>query len=109
MEQVEGGRSVVVAVQPRLLADVLAQALRGNGAVIDVEVSDSAWGSRRHFNVAVVTGALRPGLSADTVIQLPAAGDDQGGLVTSADRTEPARIPDLAALVETVTRYICLL
>lgn len=98
-------RRVAIAVRPRLLADALVRALDGVDGDIVITL-DPPPGSASHFDAAVVMGMLPAGLSADTVIRLPATGDSGPGSITTLRGTESAPLADLPALLETLNHYL---
>lgn len=104
METSVVGRRVLIAVQPRLLSDVLGRAVVDAGADLVVEVS--APGAQVHADVAVVMGDLPAHVEAATVIRLPATEDSQTGSVTTACGTEPAALADLATLLQTLNHFL---
>ena len=103
MEALAIGPRVIIAVQPRLLADTLRRAVINAGAdvVIDVDAQ-----TKVHADVAVVMGETPAHIDADTVIRLPATEDSQTGSITTAKGTEPAALADLAALLQTLNHFL---
>ena len=92
-------RSVLIAVEPYLLATVLARLLEPFQAV---EVK----GPRRRlaldrYDVAIVTGGLPPGIRAGVLIGLPEDGGQQG-TVTADSVTATVAIEG----VETIVRLM---
>lgn len=99
----ETTRRLLIAVEPRLLADALARALGGDYEVL---VADPAtWrtdpATAGHFDAAIVTDPqLPPATSVDRVLALaaPSPSPDVGVLRTvTGDR--PVDVGGLAALV----------
>ena len=96
-------KRLLIAVEPRLLADTLARALGGD---YDVLVADTAtWhadlATEQHFDAAIVTGEPLPaGVSVDRVLVLaaPSPSPEVGVLRTAAGERTVA-IGGLAALV----------
>lgn len=77
-----GSRQVVVAVEPRLLADSLSHALGDNIAqIVRIDPGDSP--PSEHADVALVTGDRSPQIEADLVIQLPEDPDDDAVVSTA--------------------------
>lgn len=98
-------RRIAILVEPRLLAETLLLALRRRDVEVVIEL-DVPPGDQRVFDVAVVTDGVPPGTAADVVIRLPRANAGDAGSVTTAEGTEPAALGDLAALLETLDRYL---
>jgi hypothetical protein len=72
---------VLVAVEPRLLGDVLAQVLSSAGDVVVVAEPEATIDLVGDFDAAVVTIDLPADVHADVVIHLP---DDFGNVGTGA-------------------------
>jgi hypothetical protein len=105
MEAPAVDRRVIIAVQPRLLADTLARALGLDD--VDVVIGlEPATPGEADFDLAVVMGDLPPGVHADIVIQLPSDEGSAAGSVTTSEGTQPALFADLAAVLETLNHYL---
>lgn len=100
-------RRVVIAVEPRLLADTLVRALERPDVHIVVTL-DSApdEAAVQPFDVAVVTDDLPAGVSADVVLRLSGTADMTDGSVTTVDGTQPAALGDLTGLLQTLNRFL---
>ena len=100
-------RRVVIAVEPRLLADTLVRALERPDVHIVVTLDpapDEA--AVQPFDVAVVTDDLPAGVRADVVLRLSGTADMTDGSVTTVDGTQPAALGDLTGLLQTLNRFL---
>ena len=97
--RVLGRRRVVVAVEPRLLADALARALERTDVdvVIHLDSRDVHVGTAE-FDLALVSGDTLPdGVGADVVVYLPDGVTGDAVVQRQGDR-RTARVGGLAAL-----------
>ena len=100
-------RRVVVAVEPRLLADALVRALqRADANLMAILDSDAERGGAGPFDVAVIMDELPAGVSAHVVVRLAGVADMTEGSVTTPQGTQPAPVSDFAGLLETLNRLL---
>ena len=90
---------VVIAVQPRLLADTLRRRLASSEFDV-VIVLDSSHAITA--DVAIIMGELPAGVTADVVVRL--LSDDDSRPMPSG--TEVTAVSDLAVLVETIHQLL---
>lgn len=98
----EPAQRLMIAVEPRLFADALARALRRDYEVVIADMS--TWSSppaeHTHFDVAVVSDRLPPGVSVDRVLRLPESGSGTGiGVLRSGAAERTVAIGGLSAIV----------
>lgn len=107
VEATVGARRVVIAVEPRLLADALMRALDSPDLHVVVTLDPPpAETSAQPFDVAVVTDDLPAGITADVVLRLSGTAGMTQGSVTTVEGTHPAALRDLAGLLETLNRFL---
>lgn len=100
-------RRVVIAVEPRLLADTLMRALESPDLHIVVTLDPPpADDATQLFDVAVVMDELPAGVSAGVVLRLCGTAGMSEGSVTTVDGTQPAALRDLSGLLETLNRFL---
>ena len=100
-------RRVVIAVEPRLLADTLVRALERPDVHVVVTLDPpSTEIPAQAFDVAVVTDDLPVGVSAEVVLRLSGAAGMADGSVTTVEGTQPAALGDLIGLLETLNRFL---
>ncbi len=97
-----GARRVLVAVQPRLLADTIARAIAAPDVDVIIDLASAEGG---HFDVAVVSGDRNKDVPADAVVRLPTDGAAEGSITTPSG-TEPAAVGDLPRLLEALHRLL---
>jgi hypothetical protein len=99
-----GRPRILVAVEPRLLADAMA-ALLSEADQDDVEVLPEGGVPEGHYDGAVVTIDLT-GLDAGVVIRLP---DEEGsaGMGTATTRSEdrPVDLPDVRSVLDLLDEH----
>lgn len=104
MDDTGAGPRVVIAVQPRLLADSLARALRSDGVdvVVWLDTQDD-----RLFDMAIIMDSTPQPPDAPVVVRLPSADDATAeGSVTTVDGTQAALLDDLRGLIDTIHRFL---
>ena len=107
VEAAVGTRRVVIAVEPRLLADTLVRALERSDVHIVVTLdSPPAEPPAEPYDVAVVMDRLPQGISADVILRLAGTEGMTEGSVTTVDGTEAAALRDLTGLLETLNRFL---
>jgi DNA-binding response OmpR family regulator len=103
-------KRILVAVEPPLLADTLADLLRRAGLDdVDVVGPDAAEATLAggHYDGAVVTITLPKGSGADVVITLPDAEGSAGtGRVATGDGEAEVRIDDAVELIELLDEHV---
>ena len=99
-------RRVVIAVEPRLLADTLMRALERPDVHIVVTLDPPSEPAERPFDVAVVMDELPVGVSAEVVLRLAGTAGMTEGSVTTVEGTEAAALRDLTGLLETLNRFL---
>jgi hypothetical protein len=98
-----GQRRVLIAVEPRLLADTLAKAVQTPDVDVVIDLTPPA--NEDRFDVAVVMTGLPPGAEADVVVCVAAPRLDDSS-VTQTTGTQPAAVGDLTTLLETLHRFL---
>jgi hypothetical protein len=103
---VSGRRRVLVAVEPRVLGDVLARLLRHDHVDVDAlavdggEVEPPAAG---HYDAAVVTITLPDSVTADVVLELPdTLGNAGEGRLRQDAATTPVPVDGPAAIIDLI-------
>ena len=95
-------RRVLVAVEPYLLATVLARLLERATAAGAVEVQGSGGAlALDTYDAAIFTGTLPPGVRAGLLILLPGEGSQEGTVTTSS-----ATVTVTIEGVETIVRLL---
>lgn len=98
-------RRVLIAAEPRLLAEALAAILRSAGDVVVVVPSETAPPAGGRFDVAVVTdAALRP--APVTVVLPDELGNAGTGLVHAPGGTISVYIDDADRVVELLDEHV---
>ena len=102
-----GVRRVVIAVEPRLLADTIGRTIQRSDLHVVINLdSASAPAHQEPFDVAVIMDELPAGVTADVVVRLGPTAEMAEGSVTTPEGTEPAAVRDLAGLLETLNRFL---
>lgn len=94
---------VLIAIEPRLLSDVLIRVL--DGPNVEIVVDTPAGQQPRHFDLAVVSAGAGTDLNANVVVRLPAIEGGEGSITTPSG-TQPAVLGDLARLLEALNRFV---
>lgn len=103
VEVIVGTRRIMVAVNPRLLADTLVRALARPDVEVVLDPEDDRAGT---YDLAVVSSALPPAITAEVVVTLPDPAAGTQGSITTVEGTEPAVLGDLASLLEALNRFL---
>jgi hypothetical protein len=100
-------RRVMIAVEPRLLADTLVRALQTPDVDVVVTLdSPMVETPAQPYDVAIVMDRLPTGVRADVVLRLAGAAGMTEGSVTTVEGTEAAALRDLSGLLETLNRFL---
>ena len=97
-----GGRRVVIAVQPSLLAETLRRLLLRPG--VDVVLAEHL-DDPVEADVAIVMEDGHSDVNAEVVIRIPEPAA-AGGSITTPHGTQPAQVGDLVVLLEAVNRVV---
>lgn len=102
MTRDEPAPRLLIAVEPRLFADALARALRTGYEIViaDVSTPPSPAVEAMHFDTAIVSDRLPPGVSADRWLRLPEASSGTGlGTLRTGAVERPVPVGGLSAIV----------
>lgn len=99
-------RRVVVAVRPRLLADVLIRSLAAEDIDVTLYVEDARIEVRgQRYDIAIVSGSLPAPLHVDVVVRLPEdAGAAGTGTVETCSGTRAFHFTGPSDLVDLIAR-----
>lgn len=101
MARTEQADRLLIAVEPRLFADALARALHTGYEIAVVDIS--SWSPPPvsvHFDAAIVSDRLPPGVSVDRLLRLPEASSGTGlGTLRAGGIERPVAVSGLSAIV----------
>lgn len=94
-----GRRRILLAVEPRVLGEVLAAVLREDANAEVIDLRDAPRPAGDHFDAAIVTIDLTGSVDADVVIELPDHEVALRGSVTQGGEIDPVELDSLDALL----------
>jgi len=92
---------LLLAVSPRLLADVLLCALRSLGTDITLHCAEDGTAELDHYDLALISDVMPPAVAADLVVRLR-EGSAAAAVLRSGGQGEPLEAAGIEGLLELV-------